>query len=140
CAAVLAWASLNQLPYAHPVYFLYAAPLAVIAAVAVLGIGASVRSDMKLRWALMLVIFAVMSAHRGYIGSVVGLAAGGVDAANTGTGPNPSNDVFEWSRLPVRFEAPLDLPRAHLNVDTDDARMYRGLVASIEAHLRGGQL
>ncbi len=116
-AAMLAWASLNQFPFAAPIYFCYVAPLAVVAAVAAAGAGADCRSRQAMvPWAVLLLLFAVLSANRAYIESL---------------------GVYH---SPRRFDAPLNLKRAHLNVSRDDARVYRRLVASILSRPHGGQL
>jgi hypothetical protein len=115
-ATMLTWMSLNQFPYAAPVYFCYVAPLAVIAAVAALDALPAIRWSAILPWAALLLIFAALSPNRSYLG---------------------------WlgaEHSPIRFDEPLNLSRAHLNVGVERARAYRNLVASIRAHLHGGQL
>lgn len=114
--AMLAWSSLNQFPFAAPIYFSYVAPLAVVATVAVAANASSLQRDTILPWAVMLLMFGVLSTNRGYIESL-GVA-----------------------HVPRRFDAPLQLPRAHLLVSDNDAHTYREVVASIGRHLRGGQL
>jgi Dolichyl-phosphate-mannose-protein mannosyltransferase len=127
-AAMLAWISLNQFPYAGPVYFLYTTPLAVIAAIAAADAQRIVRRETILPWAVLLLMFALVSANRGYIGGLLGMP------------PAVPEEVFAWSHLPSRLNAPLDLPRAHLDVGGEDASVYQRLVSSIGEHLRGGQL
>lgn len=116
CGACLAWLSLNQYPFAAPIYFTYVTPLAVVAAVAVAGRDDADRRDAMLPWAVLLIMFGVLSANRGYIENL------GVD------------------HQVRRFDAPLDLPRAHLRVGDGEARAYRALAASIGTHFRGGRL
>jgi hypothetical protein len=115
-AAMLAWTSLNQFPFAAPIYFCYVAPLAVIAAIAAASAGASLRRDTMLPWAVMLLLFALCSANRGYIYTLGAFHA------------------------PQRFNAALRVPRARLKLSSLDATVYRRLVFSIRQRLRGGQL
>jgi hypothetical protein len=115
-AAMLAWASLNQFPFAAPIYFCYVAPLAVVAAIAAAGAGSGPGRVTLFPWAVMLLLFAVLCANRGYIYPL---------------------GVFHD---PLRFQTPLKLARAHLNVNSGDAFVYRRLVFSIERQLHGGQL
>lgn len=114
-AATLAWMSMNQFPFAAPIYFCYVAPLAVIAGAAATAECAP-RPHVMLPWIVSLVLFAVLSANRGYLGTL-GVAHG-----------------------PQRFDVDLALPRAHLKVQRQDARIYRFLTWSIENRLRGGRL
>jgi hypothetical protein len=115
-AAMLAWTSLNQFPFAAPIYFCYVAPLAVVTAIMATGAGSGRGRVTMFPWAVMLLMFAVLCANRGYI--------------------QPLGMLHE----PLRFDTALHLPRAHLNVSYDDSWVYRRLVFSIESHLRGGQL
>jgi hypothetical protein len=113
---MLAWTSLNQFPFAAPVYFCYVAPLAVIAGVAASGAESRLRRDTMLPWAVMLLLFAVLGTNREYLGSL-GVA-----------------------HEPRRFETALKLRRAHLKLNDGDAHVYSHLVYSIASHLRGGRL
>src|SRR6185436_11994653 len=106
-ASMLAWLSLNQFPFAAPIYFMYNAPLAVLAALALADRTGALRRDTMLPWAVLLMLFAMLSANRGYI-------------QNLG--------VAHDRRV---FDGRLDLPRAHLRVGDGDARTYRAVVASI---------
>lgn len=116
CASVLAWVSLNQFPFAMPIYFCYTTPLVVIATVA-LGYGETqLRSRAVLPWAVALLLFAVLSMNRGY---VQGLGV---------------------QHYPRHFDTPLDMPRAHLRVEERDAAVYRRLVSLIGNHVGGGRL
>ena len=114
--AVLTWMSLNQFPFAAPIYFCYVAPLAVIAAVVTAHAESSLRRGTLLPWAVMLLLFAVASANRGYLDSL------GVNHA------------------PRQFDTPLRLSRASLKVSAGDARAYRWLMFVVRPHLQGGQL
>jgi hypothetical protein len=127
-ASILAWISINQFPYAGPVYFCYTAPLAVITAIAALDAEATIRRGTLRPWTLLVLMFALLNANRVYLGWL------GVPA-----GP-PEEEVFSWSRAPERSDARMGLARAHLNVGADDASVYGRLVSSIRAHLNGGQL
>ena len=115
-AAMLAWTSLNQFPFAAPIYFCYIAPLAVIAGIAAASAASSLRRTAMLPWATMLLMFAVISANRGYL------------------------DSLGTSHAPRRFETTLRNPRAHLKISREDARVYGLLAFSVSHRLRGGQL
>jgi hypothetical protein len=115
-ASMLAWLSLNQFPFAAPIYFMYVAPLAVIALVAVAARTGALRQWTMVPAAATFILFGVLSANRGYI----------QDLGN--------------EHVHRHFDSPLDLPRAHLRVSAGDAFVYRTLVAEIEHRLRGGDL
>ena len=114
--AVLAWMSLNQFPFAAPVYFSYTTPLAVIAGIAAADTMSCLRARNMLPWSALLLSFGVLVTNRG--------------------------DVHALGLMNVasRFDTPLNLPRAHLRVGQGEANVYRRLVSSIRAHLHGGQL
>lgn len=114
-ATVLAWVSLNQFPYASPIYFCYTTPLVVVAAVAA-GDGAGIRRSSMIPWAVMAVLFALLSMNRSFIGNL------GI------------------RHLAVAFDAPLDLPRAHLLVTPRHAETYRALISTIALHIGDGRL
>ncbi len=113
---MLAWASLNQFPWASPAYFCYVAPLAVVAGVALASAGSCLRPQAILPWTLMALLFAVVSPHRAYM------------------------QTLGAYHVPRRLDAPLNLTRAHLNVSPGDAETYQALVSSIERHLNRGRL
>jgi len=115
-AAIFSWMSLNQFPFAAPIYFCYVAPLAVIAGAATVSSKPSPRSPVLLSWMTVLLLFAVLSANRGYLVSL---------------------GAFHTIQ---RFDTDLKIPRAHLKVDSRDAGVYRFLIGSIQAHLGYGQL
>ena len=115
-AAILAWMSLNQFPFAAPIYFCYVAPLAVIAGAAAVSGESSPRSPLMLPWMTALLLFAVLSANRGYLATL---------------GAFHSNQ---------RFNTDLKLDKAHLKVDSRDAAVYRFLIWSIQGHLNDGRL
>lgn len=115
-ASTLAWISLNQFPFAAPIYFCYVTPLALIAGVALCGTSSRLRSRTILPWTAMMLLFTMLSSHRAYIETLGVLHA------------------------PRRFDARLNLPRAHLKVSPDDVETYRRVVFSIARHGRGGQL
>ena len=109
-AAFLAWMALNQFPFAAPIYFCYVAPLAVIAGVVAAADAGIVQRRAAAAWAAMLLLFALLSLNRGYIQSL-GVA-----------------------HDPRRFDAELNLPRAHLTVGRDDVRVYRRLMSAMLSH------
>lgn len=115
-ASTLAWTSLNQFPFAAPIYFCYVTPLALISGAALCNTSSRLRSRTILPWALMVLLFALLSSHRAYI------------------------DTLGILHAPRRFDAPLNLPRAHLKVSLNDVETYRRVVLSIARHLRSGQL
>jgi hypothetical protein len=115
-SSVLAWSSLVQFPYGTGIYFCYAAPLAVLAGVAVADRGAWLARSWALPVAAAMIIFAIGSMHPSYV-----------------------RFVGAWSAAQT-FDAPLGLPRAHLNVSAEDADTYRRLVSGIEAHVGTGTL
>jgi hypothetical protein len=115
-AAVLAWMSLNQFPFAGPIYFSYTTPLAIIAVVALAASSGSLRPPVLLPWAVMLLLFATLSSNRSYV-QQLGLA-----------------------HVPRHFDTPLNLPRAHLSLEANDVSVYRRTVALIEQHLTNGPL
>jgi hypothetical protein len=115
-ASLLSWLSLNQFPFAAPIYFMYAAPVAVLAALAIARDVGTLGRKTMLPWAAMLVLFGVLSANRGYIQNL------GVEHQRSA------------------FDTPLDLPRAHLQVGDGDAHVYRTLVSLVGSHFHGGQL
>jgi hypothetical protein len=115
-AAILAWTSFNQFPYAGPIYFCYSAPLVLIAAVATINAEPTIRRDAMRPWAVLLLMFGVLSLNRGYL------------------------DRLGGEHLPVRFDTPLALPNAHLKVSSEDAGVYTAVLSAIAEHLQNGQL
>jgi len=115
-AAMLAWTSLNQFPFAAPIYFSYVAPLAVVGGVAAASAEGTLRRQTMIPWAIVLLLFAVLGTNREF--------------------PGPLGE----QHVPVVFDSPLNLPRAHLTVTGGDAEEYRRLVFAIERRLRGGLL
>jgi hypothetical protein len=110
-ATVLAWFSLNQFPYAAAIYFCYVTPLAVVAIVALSACTGSLRSHAMLPWAVMLLLFAVVSMNRSYLHDL---------------GREHVTNVFNTD---------LGLPRAHLRLERADVDLYRRTVAVIRQHL-----
>jgi dolichyl-phosphate-mannose-protein mannosyltransferase len=115
-AAILAWTSFNQFPFAGPIYFCYSAPLVLIAAVAAINAEPTVRSDAMRPWTVFLLMFGVLSLNRGYL------------------------DGLGGEHIPVRLDTPLALPKAHLNVSNEDADMYQAILSRISEHRHGGEL
>jgi hypothetical protein len=112
---ILAWMSLNQFPFAAPIYFSYVAPLAIVAAIAVAD-AVGVRAGTMLAPAAMLLLFAVLCTNRETI------------------------HMLGVGHAPREFEFPLKLRRAHLVIDEGDAYMYWRVMMSVEPRLRGGRL
>jgi hypothetical protein len=116
-AAVLAWASLNQFPFAAPIYFSYTMPLVVVAALVAADADADgLRRGPALPLAAMMLAFALLITNRG--------------------------DLHSLGRFyqPVRLDTELGFPRAHLRVAAGEAAVYRRLSSLITTHYRGGQL
>ena len=115
-AAVLAWTSLNQFPFAAPIYFSYTTPLVVVAGVAAADVAGCLRPRATLPIAALLLAFAVLITNRG--------------------------DIHSLGRFyePVTRDTGLDLPRAHLRVGSGEAGVYRRLMALIASEYRGGRL
>ena len=116
CVTMLAWASLVQIPFSAPIYFCYATPLAVIAAVAVAGTSAALARPAVTAVAAVLLLFAVVTMNRGYIYNLGAYHA----------------------RMPLNV--PLGLERAHLTVSEADATNYRRVLDLIDAHIGNGEL
>lgn len=113
--AMLAFVSLNQFPFAAPIYFAYTAPLLVVAASLVSAQG-GIAPRVLAPWALLFVLFAVLSLNRGYIHEL------GVRHA------------------PVQLDTALNLPRAHLRLDAVEARGYWDLATTVRGRLGSGTL
>jgi hypothetical protein len=114
CAAVLAWTALNQFPYASPIYFSYTTPLAVVAGVALASCTGTLGRPPMLAWALMVLVFAVLSTNRSYV-QELGLI-----------------------HVPRHFDTGLNLPRAHLLLERNQAAVYQDTISLIEQHLTSG--
>jgi hypothetical protein len=115
-AAVLAWTSINQYPFAAPIYFSYTTPLVVAAAVAAVDASPRLPTRAMLPWATLLVLFAVLITNRGDLYSLGQASA------------------------PVRLNVRLRLPRAHLRVGSVDAYVYRQLMMTLGERYHGGGL
>ena len=115
-AAVLAWTSLNQYPFAAPIYFSYTTPLVVVAGIAAADAADAVRSRVMVPFATLLLLFAILIANRGDLHTLGSLYA------------------------PVDRDTDLDLPRAHLRVGAGEAAVYKQLLAAIATAYRGGQM
>jgi hypothetical protein len=114
-AAVLAWMSLNQFPFAGPIYFSYVTPLAVVAAVALAAATGSLGRHPTVPWALMILLFAILTTHRSHVGALSQLR-------------------------PTTLRYASESSRAHLWLEQEEATGYRRTVALIEQHLGGGRL
>jgi hypothetical protein len=102
-----------QFPFPAPVYFCYAAPLVILALFAAVSLQPGFRPAAFAPVLLLLAAFAVIWLNRGYAGNI---------------GLHPEI---------VTFAQPLDSPRGHINVSTEDAETYRRMVALLDAHARG---
>ena len=113
--SVAGFASLIQFPFAAPIYFCYAAPLTILAVLAILRFQ-GLPAAPHLAVAGFYLLFGVVWLNTGY--------------------------VFELGRryTPYRADARLDLPRAGLHVPRRDARVYADLVALIREKRGGGAL
>jgi hypothetical protein len=115
-AATLPWMSLNQFPFAAPIYFSYVAPLGVVSAVASASMTAPFAPRILAPWAVMLLLFAVLITNRADLNTL------GVQRA-------------------VRPQAvALNLARAHLKVSDQDVATYRRLVFTVSYHFHSGHL
>ena len=115
-AATLAWISLNQFPFAAPIYFCYVTPLAVVAAVVAANDVSALRRHTAVAWAVMLLIFGVVSANRGFI------------------------NTLGFRHEPQQLDTALNLPRGHLTIRASEADVYRRLIFAIQQRLGGGEL
>lgn len=109
-SALLAWVSLGQFPFAAPVYFLYAAPLALLAGVLTLRAAADRDRIVAGPAVAVVLLFAVLALNRGYVWN-----AGWFHAVHT-------------------LETPLDLSRADLRVAAFEAGVYQRVVHLVEQH------
>jgi hypothetical protein len=105
-----AWLAMNQVPFAAPIYFAYFAPLVVLTIIA-----AAVRFSVDLHrlrpWMVLCVLFGGFVMNPGWI---------------YGLGDR-------YLRVPL--ETPLNLPRAHLRVNSADAATYQQLTAAVQPRL-----
>jgi hypothetical protein len=115
-ATFLAWASLVQVPFSAPIYFCYAAPLAVVAGVALAGHTRALSRPVVGAAAVVMLAFALVSMNRGYV-------------YNLGMVHQPST-----------YTTPLALERAHLYVSREDAVSYRRVMRLINRHIGNGKL
>jgi hypothetical protein len=110
-----AWMAMNQLPFAAPIYFAYFAPLVLLATIA-----SAVHFAVDLRhlrpWLMLCVLFGGLVLNPGWI---YGLGE-------------------RYVRVPQ--DTPLNLPRAHLRVNSADAATYQQLIAAALPHLGRGRL
>jgi len=115
-AVVLAWTSLNQFPFAAPIYFSYTTPLIVIAGVAAADAAGCLRPRLALPMAALLLTFAMLITNRGNIHSL-----------------GRFNE-------PDTSDTQLGLPRAHLRISSGEAGVYRQLLATLARQYHSGQL
>ena len=110
-AATIAFTSLGQFPFAAPIYFLYVAPLALIAGVAAIKGMAMARRLSDGPAVVVVLLFAFLSMHRGYVWNV------------------------GWFHEVHDLSTPLELERAHLNVIDYEAAVYKRVIPLVEQHL-----
>jgi hypothetical protein len=108
--------ALVQFPYATPTYFYYAAPISILALVALVSLGSPATRSVHLVVAVYCLLFAVLFVNRSY----------------------------GWN-LGVQFirYAPasrLDLPRAGLRVPAEDKQVYEELVRVLQVHAGGATI
>lgn len=110
--------ALVQFPYATPTYFFYAAPMTILAVVAV--IFAQPNSPMKLHLsvAAFFLIFAAAFMNRSYVGY---------------------RDV-SWAFVSYRADSTLDLERGGLRVPASEKETYEGVVRLLKEHAAGGTI
>lgn len=115
-SAMLAWVSLGQFPFAAPVYFLYVAPLALLAGVMTLR--ATLPRDRLVAGptVALVLLFAVIGLNREYVWNV------------------------GWFHEVHALETPLNLRRASLRVADFEARVYQRVVHLVEQHAGDGGL
>jgi len=111
--SVAAMCSLVQFPFAAPVYFLYIAPLALLATTALSAAWDPRTQPARAILLVFLLVFAVLRVNPGFIYAM---------------GVNYVRD---------RQGAPLALERAHLRVTPEDKLTYERTVAAVQAHARG---
>jgi hypothetical protein len=112
-AAMTAFLALYQFPFAAPVYFCYVAPLALLTMIGVMTV-IRARPVTYVPSLVALALFALLSTNRGYAWNI-GLGHGVAD-----------------------YSVPLNLPRASLHVNREDARVYRRVTALVAEHGFGG--
>jgi hypothetical protein len=113
--ATTSWLSMNQFPFAGPIYFSYTVPLVLLTVVA-LATAARVSMRTLMPWTALLLAFAVFGTNRGYV-------------LNLGV----------W-HAPVNYTTALALSRAHLLVSSSEAAVYRQVVEHAKVHAGGGRL
>ena len=114
--AILAWASLGQFPFAAPIYFCYVAPLGLIAGVATVQSAEDQRRLGDGPALATVLLFALLCMNRGYVWNV------------------------GWFHAVHDLSTPLDLPRAHLDVASYEAAVFRRVVPLVRQHLGPGGL
>lgn len=115
-ATITGFASLIQFPFSSPIYFLYVAPLLLLALVALVqGIG---RTPPRLST-------VTLAFYAGF--AVLGVTPG----AMVGMG-------FRNERRHESLR--LDLPRGGLRINPDDARLYAALIPEVQARAAGGPI
>jgi hypothetical protein len=111
--SALAMSALVQFPFSAPIYFVYIAPLLVLAILAVQSVGAKVPRSLLILVAVFYVVFAVARVTPGFIYSM------GVRSA--------TDEQTER----------LELARGGLLVPAKDAGEYRQLIELVRSHVSG---
>ena len=114
CMAVSA--ALVEFPFAAPIYTLYALPVTIIAAVALVRVAGRVTEALQLVVIGFLLIFGLVRVVPGSPGS-------------RGLGFAPSTNV-----------APLDLPRSGLRVEPLESVVYEDVITLVQEKARGGAI
>jgi hypothetical protein len=116
--AMASTVALVQFPYATPTYFFYAAPMTILAILAVISAQPSSPIKLHLGVAGFFLIFAAVYMNRSYVGY---------------------RDV-SWGFVPYRADAMLEIERGGLRVPASDRETYEGIVQLLKKHAAGGTI
>ncbi len=114
CMAVSA--ALVEFPFAAPIYTLYALPLTIVAAVALVRVADRIPSALQVVVISFLLTFGLLRVVPGSPGS-------------RGLGFAPSKNI-----------APLDLPRSGLRVEPLESTVYEGVIKLVQSKANGGAI
>lgn len=110
--------ALVQFPYATPTYFFYAAPMTILAMIAVVSSRPQPFAPVHVCVAAFALLFAVAFMNRSYVGD---------------------RDVT-LAFAPYRVGGRLDLDRGGIDVPQRDKETYEGVVRLVRAHANGGTI
>jgi len=114
--AMSALMSLITFPYAAPIYFLYVAPMSILAVVSIIGSKRWIPRGLFLSAAAFWVLFGVLFV----------------------------NSSYEWALgaapLPYRADAVLEMERGGLRVPSQDKATYEGVVRLLRDHVSSGTI